>query len=89
MAFSFTKESEFNQGGAKVVTGTWTSAGAGIVGGEVTTGLQTINYAKVSIYSASLPGSEAVFDETFPFSAGPISIVTTTGTTGGWIAIGY
>ena len=89
MAFSYTVDVEFNHGGAKIVTGTWTSADVGIVGGDITTGLQTINYANASTYGATVTANEASFNETFPFSAGAISLVTTTGTTGGWIAIGY
>lgn len=87
MAFTFTKDIEFNHGGAKVVTGTWTVTGATATG-EITTGLGTINYIQAAIYAASTASALPAFNETFPFDSGAVTLIATSGTTGGWVAIG-
>jgi hypothetical protein len=74
-------------GGAKIVTGKWTVTDA-TAGGEIATGLNTILYAHPTVYGAA-GQTAAAFNETFPFSAGTITLATTSGYTGGYVAIGF
>jgi len=87
MAFEYTVSDEFTVGKAKIVTGTWTNT-LTTTGGEISTGLNTILFADAEAYGAAGQDKPA-FNETFPFSAGAITLASTSGYTGGWLAVGY
>jgi len=87
MAFAYTVDTQSNIGKTRIVTGTWTST-LTTATGEIDTGLATIFYANASTYGAAVATDEAAFNETFPFINGQITLICTSGTTGGWEAVG-
>jgi hypothetical protein len=87
MAFTYTVNDEFNAGGAKIVSGTYTSAG-GSTGGDVKTGLLTVLSFVMSPKGSSVVANQGAVNETFPLSKGDVTIVTTANEVGQWIAIG-
>lgn len=87
MAFTYTVNEQQNVGKTRIVTGKWTVT-AGTSTGDIDTGLGRVLYASASTYRSAVVSAEPVFNETFPFINGPITLLCTSGTTGGWTAIG-
>lgn len=87
MAFTYTVNDEFNAGGARIVSGTYTSAG-GSTGGDVKTGLLTTLAFVMTPYGSSVVANQGAINETFPLAKGDVTIVTTANESGSWVAIG-
>lgn len=88
MAFAYTVNDEINMKNLKIVTGTWTVTSSTKTG-EIDTGMSSVDYAFATTYDSSVIADPAVFNETFPFINGEITLITTSGTTGGWKATGH
>tara|TARA_R100000329_G_C7550427_1_gene194488 strand:+ start:422 stop:694 length:273 start_codon:yes stop_codon:yes gene_type:complete len=89
MAFSYTVENaQTLEGRTKIVFGTWNSAG--VTGGEIVTGLTTVQTFVIAHTGSSTEAAAAVINETLPLSnaTGTVTLVTTSGDTGTYIAIG-
>lgn len=84
MAFSYTVTSNTVFGNKRIVFGSFTN-GVSDTGGEVATGLKTVDFF-IPIGS-SLPLT-AQINETFPLSSGNVTIVTDPDLDGYWMAIG-
>lgn len=87
MAFSYTKDDDTVFGNKRVTMGTFTNAG-GDTGGDVYTGLQRIEKFFMTHTGSAVAADSPVANETFPCSD-PVTIVTTDGADGQWMAIGY
>lgn len=83
MAFASTKVKRAVVGSLRVVCGTFTNAAADS-GGNIATGLK-----KVYFFSASFNSHLGTEVAKHTISAGTVTIVTSTGADGIWIAIGY
>lgn len=68
--------------------GTFTN-GAGDSGGDIETGLSRVEML-VPVHSGAAAVADAPsVNETFPLASGDVTIVTTAGADGYWLAIGY
>ena len=84
MAFTTTTSSNTVFGNKRIVFGTFTND-TGSVGGEVATGLTTVDFF-MAVSSAG-PSATQV-NETLPLASGTVTIVNTPDDTGFWMAIG-
>ena len=74
-------------GNKKMTYGTYTNAG-GDTGGNIDTGL-TVCEAMFLQTGAAVSADQATINETLPADGSVLTIVTTDGSDGSWIAIGY
>jgi hypothetical protein len=87
MAFAYTKNGNPISMGNKMATfGTYTNGG-GDTGGAIYTGLQKTEFVIITP-TAAVSADQAACTTTLPASD-PITIVTTDGSDGQWMAIGY
>ncbi len=87
MSFSFTKDGESIAGDLRWTSGTFTNSGV-TTGGDIRTGLQQIQGMMLQQKSDAVVAEQPTIDETFPRSD-PVTIVTTAGADGYWLAFGY
>ena len=85
-AFAFTKTYETPVGSQRITGGTFTSSG-GATGGDIITGLQTVNQVWLQHSGSGVVADEPVCNETFPVTSA-VTIVTTADKAGYWAAIG-
>lgn len=89
MAFtSAILESRTIWGDKVIVYGSFTN-GAGDSGGDIATGLNNVEMCMLTHSGAAAVASAPSINETFPLAGGDVTIVTTTGADGYWIAVGY
>lgn len=87
MAFSYTIENEQTlDGNTRIVYGTWNADS--VTGGEIVTGLSRVDVCLLGHTGSAVEAAAAVVNETLPLASGSITIVTTSGDTGTFIAIG-
>lgn len=87
MAFSFTIENEqILEGNMRIVYGTWNADS--VTGGEIVTGLGRVDVCLLGHTGSATEAAVAVVNETLPLASGSVTIVTTSGDTGTFIAIG-
>ena len=87
MAFSFTIENEqILEGNMRIVYGTWNADS--VTGGEIVTGLGRVDICLLGHTGSATEAAVAVVNETLPLASGSVTIVTTSGDTGAFIAIG-
>lgn len=87
MAFSFTIENEqILDGNMRIVYGTWNADS--VTGGELVTGLSRVDVCVLGHTGSATEAAVAVVNETLPLASGSVTIVTTSGDTGTFIAIG-
>ena len=87
MAFSFTIENEqILEGNMRIVYGTWNADS--VTGGEIVTGLGRVDTCLLGHTGSATEAAVAVVNETLPLASGSVTIVTTSGDTGTFIAIG-
>ena len=89
MAFTYTVNDDVNFGGARIVSGTYTSAD-GSTGGDVKTGMTTVIAFVMTPYGSSVVANQGAINETFPLNNvdGAVTIVTTANESGSWVAMG-
>ena len=87
MAFSFTIENEqILEGNMRIVYGTWNADS--VTGGDIQTGLSRVDVCLLGHTGSATEAAVAVVNETLPLASGDVTIVTTSGDTGTFIAIG-
>lgn len=87
MAFSFTIENEqILEGNMRIVYGTWNADS--VTGGDIVTGLSRVDVCVLGHTGSAVEAAAAVVNETLPLASGSVTIVTTSGDTGTFIAIG-
>tara|TARA_R100001460_G_scaffold314_15_gene1568 strand:- start:1318 stop:1584 length:267 start_codon:yes stop_codon:yes gene_type:complete len=87
MAFSYTIENEqILEGNMKIVYGTWNADS--VTGGDIVTGLSRVDVCVLGHTGSAVEAAAAVVNETLPLASGSVTIVTTSGDTGTFIAIG-
>jgi hypothetical protein len=86
MAFTFTKDLDWVDRGVRHTGGSFTST-AGSVGGDVYTGLQTIDGTELQHSGDAVVADCPTVNESFPCHD-PVSIVTTATKVGYWHAFG-
>ena len=89
MAFSYTVNSK-DAMGKGVVSGSYTSTG-GSTGGDIQTGLDTVETFLVTPKGSTVATNQSVVNETLPLTNanGTVTIVTDANQVGYWLAIGY
>jgi hypothetical protein len=86
MAFTVSNTRIVQGVGSRIVTGTYTCTDA-TTGGDVDTGLSMVYAFVLTPKAAATSANAPVYNETLPTS-NKITIVTTTGETGTWMAVG-
>ena len=87
MAFSYTIENEqILEGNMKIVYETWNADS--VTGGDIVTGLSRVDVCVLGHTGSAVEAAAAVVNETLPLASGSVTIVTTSGDTGTFIAIG-
>lgn len=76
-------------GNKKIVWGTYTN-GSGDTGGDIATGLSTVDYLDLQSKGSSVIATAPVVNETFPLSnsTGAVTVVTADNEDGYWFAFG-
>lgn len=74
-------------GSRQVKYGTYTNAG-GDTGGEVITGLKSVEHITLQATGSAVNTGVPVVNETLPLASGSVTIVTDDGADGVWMAIG-
>jgi len=91
MTFTYSVETKKGipelMGVSYVSYGTFTN-GSSDCGGDIYTGLSYVRSFHPSITGTSAPTESVAVNETFPKSSDGITIVTTSGTDGTWVAFG-
>lgn len=87
MAFSSVILGKSVFGNKKVSWGTWDSAG--VATGDIDTGMRACEFFAIIHTGAAVEASVAVVNETMPCAGNAVTIVTTSGDTGLWFAIGH
>jgi len=87
MAFVVNYDGRFVMGSKRSVYGRFTN-GAGDSGGDIVTGLNSIDFMKLTHTGSAVVAGDPVVNETFPLTSGDATIVTTTGADGLFFAIG-
>lgn len=93
MVFSSTRSSIGDEerterlGRKHVVFGTFTNT-AVTTGGNITTGLSKVEFFSAQYTSIAVVADTIAINETFPFEGGDVTIVTTAGGDGIWMAVG-
>jgi len=86
MAWSTSILKKYVFGNRRVHIGSFNSAGA--TGGDITTGLKRVEICILQHSSDAVAGDHATINATFPLASGSVTVVSTSGDTGYWIAIG-
>lgn len=87
MAFTSTITKKYVFGNRRKHVGTWTSTD--VTGGDIDTGLKRVESLMLTHKGSAVEAAVAVVNETFPLASGSVTIVTSSGDTGYWEAIGY
>lgn len=88
MAFASAITDKTVMGNKRVHWGTFTNAG-GDTGGNVNTGLRSVEHMQLQHTGSAVVASEPVINETLPYDGSAITIVTVDGADGIWMAVGY
>lgn len=88
MAITIVKLGEDIVGSRRKVWGTYTVSG-GATGGDISTGLQHVEYAMVTATGSSVVADAPTINETFPLASGDVTVIATADTAGIWEAYGY
>lgn len=86
MAFSSTIIKKTVFGDKKIVYGTYDCAA--VTGGDIATGLARVDLCILTPTGAAVDTNEASVNETMPLASGDVTIVTDSGATGQFLAIG-
>lgn len=74
--------------GQRVVIGSYTNDGDS-TGGDISTGLSTVNFVMLQPKGTSVSANQPVVNETLPLNGtGAVTIVTSANEVGTWMAIG-
>jgi len=87
MVFTSTISSRENDGSLAKVIGAFTNT-SGSTGGEVSTGLKSVESITFTHTGAAVVVSAPVANESFPLAGGDVTLVTVADTNGIWTAIG-
>lgn len=87
MAMTSAKTSESVFGNLRMTYGTWTAGGD--TGGDINTGLHQCVAMYLTARGSSIVADAPTINETFPCDGSAITIITTSNTSGYWIAFGY
>jgi hypothetical protein len=77
----------FAMGNKRVSTGTFTQVG-GDTGGNIDTGLRSCEFMMLQTGGAAVSADQSAVNETFPCAGSAVTIVTTDGANGFWLAVG-
>lgn len=88
MAFTHTTDNKTVFGNKRIVTGVYTSAD-GSTGGDIVTGLNTVEHVFLQPKGTSVATNQSVVNETLPLASGTVTIVTDANQVGSFMAIGY
>jgi len=88
MAFTSSKTGQTVEGNSRMTYGTFTN-GAGDSGGNIDTGLPICDMIILGHSGAAAVASSPAVNETLPVAGAAVTIVTTTGADGHWIAFGH
>lgn len=86
MAFSSTIIKKTVFGDKKIVYGTWDSDS--VTGGDIATGLARVDLCILTPTGSAVDTGEAAVNETLPLAGGNVTIITDSGATGQFLAIG-
>ena len=87
MAFSSTVTLDIQvAGNRRMVIGTWNADR--VTGGDISTGLSEVESIVLGHTGSAVEAAVAVVNETLPLASGDVTIVTTSGDTGTFIAVG-
>ena len=78
----------FAMGNKRVSVGTFTQAG-GETGGSINTGLRSCEFMMLQTTGAAVSADQSSVTETLPVAGNAVTIVTTAGAVGNWLAVGY
>lgn len=89
MAFSYTVTDQQIEGHKRVLRGTYVNSGDS-TGGDIITGLGTVEHMQLQPLGAAAIATQSVVNETFPLSNsnGAVTIVTSANESGLWEALG-
>lgn len=87
MAMTSAKTGENVAGALRMTYGTWTAGGD--TGGNINTGLHQVVSMSLSAAGSSIVADAPTINETFPCDGSAITIITTSNTSGYWIAFGF
>lgn len=87
MAFASAVKIRTVAGNKFLVTGTFTN-GAGDTGGDITTGLSSVDFLLLQPSGSAVVATAAVVNETLPKSGGDVTIVSEANVDGNWLAMG-
>ena len=87
MAFSSTVTIKTQFGNKRIHYGTFTQAG-GDTGGDINTGLRSCEAMMLQTSGAAVSADQSSVNETLPCAGSAITIVTTAGAVGYWLAVG-
>ena len=87
MAFTSTIIRSYSVGNGKRAFGTYTNTG-GSTGGNIITGLATIENLELQPKGTSISANQPVVNETFPLNIDGITVVTSADEVGYWTAEG-
>jgi len=86
MAFTSLITKKYVFGNKRVHVGSWDSTG--VATGNIDTGLKRVQHCQISHKGTAVEGASATINATFPLASGSVTIVTTAGDAGYWLAIG-
>ena len=87
MAFVSTQQGSTVIGNKRMAWGTFTNGG-GDSGGEVETGLETVEAFDLQSSGSAVVATAPVYNETLPLNGSSVTIVTAADEDGTWLAIG-
>jgi len=87
MAFASTITKQVVMGSYKVAWGTFTN-GVGDTGGDIDTGLTTVDSIMLTTQGAAVSADAHAVNETLPVDGSAITVVSTAGADGYWYAVG-
>ena len=88
MAFTSTVTERSIMGNKRVHWGTYANDG-GDTGGDIDTGLKSVDFITLQTSGASVSADQSSVDETLPLNGSDVTIACTSGADGYWMAIGY
>ncbi len=86
MAWSSAISGRTKAGSKRIHWGTWDATG--VTGGDIVTGLLVCESIMLTHKGSAVEGAVAVVNETLPMPGNAITIVTSNGDAGYWMAIG-
>lgn len=87
MAFTSTIQARTKSGNKRIHYGSFDCTG--VTGGNIDTGLTVCESIMLTHKGSAVEGAVAVVNETLPIAGDAITIVTTSGDAGYWMAIGH